>query len=538
MTCARQPSWRDRVMPTLRPPQILLIATAMLLLVGLSYREVPGYSYTEIDTPTILRVNRIDEPLDFVRLFGREFRDEVHAGVRFYRPLTAMSHAVEQALFGIEPAGMHRFDIALHGASAILLFLLAYTLGLRLGGAAAAALVFALHPLGVEVVPALARRGDLLAVTLLLLSAVARLRGRQALALVAGAMAPLAKETAFLLPLVWAAQRPAAWREGLREGLRGLAVVAPALILRTLVLHGGGGYQRVAINTDGALSSLLTLFDPFRLFGPWVSRVLFLLLLAALVALWRRRRGVVVRLGTLWLMASLLMATLGGHISSWYLYACLPATALLLAALLREAWEARQQGLGPWAATGAAIPSLALVVCIFVPSPLWTRYPEWAEASRLLELWDRELLRHVRSGEMPEGEPVVLFGVPMQIGQGRSARFFTRAASVALGYTLQDDLRLRHDIDLPVWCAIQVHVHGIAARYEIEADQRDGEIWVRATGPVDLDGADRLAIWRQSEVAPYELRRAPEEGAIVLSNVVPPIWRWNGEELVRWPVSE
>ena len=135
---------------------------------------------------------------------------------------------------------------------------------------------------------------------------------------------------------------------------------------------------------------------------------------------------------------------------------------------------------------------------------------------------------------MIEDEPVVLLGVPARIGQGASARFFTRAVSVALSYTLQDDLRLRYGINLPVWCAVQVHVHGIGSRYEMLVEERGEEIWVRASGPVVLDGADRLAIWRQTTVAPYVMRREPEEKAIVLRDVLPPIWRWNGEELVLW----
>jgi Flp pilus assembly protein TadD len=90
-----------------------------------------------------------------------------------WHPLTWLSHQLDFALFGLEPAGHHATNVLLHAANALLvLALLVRTTGAFWPGAFAAAL-FALHPLRVESVAWVAERKDVLSTAFGLLALLA-----------------------------------------------------------------------------------------------------------------------------------------------------------------------------------------------------------------------------------------------------------------------------------------------------------------------------------------------------------------------------
>ena len=90
-----------------------------------------------------------------------------------YQPLSWVSYALDWQLFGLDARAFHRTNLVLHAGSAVLCFLAARELfaqrwperrgsaTLDLGAAAAAAL-FALHPLRVESVAWITERRDVL----------------------------------------------------------------------------------------------------------------------------------------------------------------------------------------------------------------------------------------------------------------------------------------------------------------------------------------------------------------------------------------
>jgi len=106
-----------------------------------------------------------------------------------YAPLTWLSHAVEFAGFGLDPAAFHRTNLLLHALNAACVFLLAvrllaaarpreaseHPLALKLAAAAAACL-FAVHPLRAESVAWITERRGLLGSLFLLLALLAYLR--------------------------------------------------------------------------------------------------------------------------------------------------------------------------------------------------------------------------------------------------------------------------------------------------------------------------------------------------------------------------
>ena len=98
-----------------------------------------------------------------------------------YQPLTWLSFATEYSLWGESPERMHLINVLLHALSAVLLArlatrLFAWSSGTRAGeeslaawiGGAAAALLFALHPLRVESVAWATERRDVLSAVFLL----------------------------------------------------------------------------------------------------------------------------------------------------------------------------------------------------------------------------------------------------------------------------------------------------------------------------------------------------------------------------------
>jgi tetratricopeptide (TPR) repeat protein len=103
-----------------------------------------------------------------------------------YMPLTWMSYGADYLLWGLAPFGYHLTNLLLHAAAALAVFDLARRLlsagagaapaqPAVIGGASAAALVFALHPLRAEPVAWVSARGTILGGLLLLLSVSAYL---------------------------------------------------------------------------------------------------------------------------------------------------------------------------------------------------------------------------------------------------------------------------------------------------------------------------------------------------------------------------
>ena len=140
-----------------------------------------------------------------------------------YMPLTWLSLGLDYVLWGMRPAGYHAVSVLLHALAAVVAYFVARrVLTAALGpepraaltaGAAAAALVFAVHPLRVESVAWISERRDVLCGLFFLLAVLAYLRAveRQArnprrwywASVVLSALALLSKAMAVTLPVVF-----------------------------------------------------------------------------------------------------------------------------------------------------------------------------------------------------------------------------------------------------------------------------------------------------------------------------------------------
>ncbi len=140
-------------MPRLRPALIIIpIAAAALALAG-----ALGNGFTNWDDPHYLILN----PLTEHPLGGGLGELLLTPGLDYPIPATVLGYAAQRELWGLSPAGFHAVSLALHAACIALAALLARRLGASWFASAAAAILFALHPVVVEPVAWVVGQKDL-----------------------------------------------------------------------------------------------------------------------------------------------------------------------------------------------------------------------------------------------------------------------------------------------------------------------------------------------------------------------------------------
>jgi hypothetical protein len=328
-----------------------------------------------------------------------------------WRPVRTLSFALDRALFGRDPAGMHLANVLLHGVATALVFALGSALRIGDLGAAAGAAIFALHPVQAEAVSWVSARGDLLSAALLLAATTAHVR-RAPAALVAGfaGLAFLAKESAVAAPLLFAAADLAAGgtallRERRRSYLAAAAGIGALVVLRAAVLAGAGttAGQGAGMGLGGPA---LLLAQP-ALFAWYAGRVLLpspgtfdhqvepgALLgvagaaLAVLLVSWERFRlprsaAGPIRCGALWALAALAPVTILQVVfplkilaADRFLYLALAGPALALGAL-----------------AGARGPAVARGLLVAAPALLFATFPASARWASDESLWGDTLAR-------------------------------------------------------------------------------------------------------------------------------------------------
>lgn len=157
-----------------------------------------------------------------IRSLGPEFFKWVSGAivVSNWHPLTMFSHAVDYALFGLDPRGHHLMALVLHSVNTVLVFILARSIvtcyasestvkSVAPLAAIVCALLFGMHPIHVESVVWISERKDLLSALFFLLSLIfyiAYARGGSvrayALAILAFILSLLSKPMGVTLPVV------------------------------------------------------------------------------------------------------------------------------------------------------------------------------------------------------------------------------------------------------------------------------------------------------------------------------------------------
>jgi len=180
--------------------------------------------------PLLQRAGGVGHPLDYFRI---GFYDQ------YYRPLALLCLGLDWNLWGLNAAGFHLSNICLHAASTMLVFALGRRF-LDLPGAAAAALLFGLHPANHEAVFWIAGRFDLLATFFVLLALLLLFREdarSYALGVACFGLALLSKESALSLPMISASYdvfvRGRTWQTTVKRLIPLLVLMAIYAVLRT-----------------------------------------------------------------------------------------------------------------------------------------------------------------------------------------------------------------------------------------------------------------------------------------------------------------
>jgi len=335
----------------------------------------------------------------------------------FYRPLATLVFAADYAIWGLDAAGFHLTNTAIHAGVVALAFGMLRALGLSHIAAFCGAALLGFHPSMATAVPVIARRYDalsaagLFASVLLLARALATRRdeGRwqrgvpSALALAA---ALLCKESAFaavpLLPLVVVA-RTGQWRMHRHAALLvpHFVVAAAVFAVRFAVLgslggHSGstfatgvdwGGYELIAGRYVQFLSWPLDTLLPSTYSGAAGLTVGVGLSVAVMLASLPRRLRWVFVLGVAWVAWFGVFFTALLHLSgAWYMYYPLGGVALAVGAVidgLVARFTTRQLRSVPLAIASAAV--MVYAAAMLPASPLIRTYEAWHTAGAVTQ---------------------------------------------------------------------------------------------------------------------------------------------------------
>lgn len=238
-----------------------MLLTVLVVFV-VAWGNVLHYPMTGADALTLIETSRIDSPGDIWRILTEPMMNgsEAIELVVYFRPVTVFSYSIDQAIWGLNPFGYHLTDLILHFLVSMLLFILVRTMTRQDVAAWIAALIFVMHPVHVENVPAVARRHDMVAMLFMMPSLILFIRhwngatGRRlfvaSVALFAVALG--GKEIAVILPFLIVAYTALYPRgsdhtlrgrltQGFRAALPYFAVLLVFIAWRTVVLGGMGG---------------------------------------------------------------------------------------------------------------------------------------------------------------------------------------------------------------------------------------------------------------------------------------------------------
>ena len=369
------------------------------------YARVAGHQFICYDDGTYILENRM-----VLKGFSREGFFWALTATRDanWFPLTWFSHMLDVQLFGINPAGHHLVNVAIHAANTLLLFfLLAKITGSSWRSALVAAL-FALHPLRVESVAWAAERKDLLSGLFWLLTMLGYTRYaerpsslRYLAVLLLFALGLMTKSMLVTLPFVllmldvWPLHR-------VRSGLQGidkecctavspwrcvaekvpLLVVAAASSVLTLMVQRQGGalndFERFPFseNLQHALISYLVyirkffwptelaVFYPFERNEPvwWALSAAVLLIVVTWIVVRRLKKSPAAAFGWFWYLGTMVpvigIVPVGAHAyADRYTYLPLIGIAILVVWVGAEA--APRLHISPPLLAVAAIPLLA-----------------------------------------------------------------------------------------------------------------------------------------------------------------------------------
>ena len=418
-------------------------ATLILALIALGlfvHRENFTYGLVGNDTYPQILTSRVESIADFWDNF-REPLAQGYLAASFYRPVQSFSIALDEALWGLKPAGYQLSTMAVFAACIALLYL---TIRKLVGSNAWLApvvgtLFFVLHPTLLTVLPAPCRRAELF-VSVFLLAALLvlpigpgrRLGARFILAGLFVLLASASKEVGvigcglvFLHQLCFAFERRfgRSLRRAVLAALPALVGAALYLVARTIVLGGLGGYYFkdsepffdllprwcAQLAVDALCPwAFLEGRTPLQLALVSLTLVTLLTIVFAVAGLCStaprmQRVGRLFVIAAAWIVPLVLVLGLNQLYGPWYALVPVVGLTVVVAGLARGI---RLVIAGRFLVRLLSVVSVVgLAVAVVIPlraSPLFVEYPHWRIATELLDQAQMQIderLGHARDGE-------------------------------------------------------------------------------------------------------------------------------------------
>ncbi len=377
----------------------LIAPLAVLLLTAVVYAPAVGYGFVFDDSAQIVDSQPYYTWGSVPSFFVSDVWHYTLGGTsNYYRPAFLVWLMIGSKLFGLDAGLWHASGILLHLVVTFLVYLLGLRLTGRSGVAAAAALLFGVHPAHVEAVDWLSAASESLFAALALGAILCQLRGRRAAALLLFGIALFEKETAVVLPLLLAAcawmfpaTKAQAARVRAREAAVTLALCACiGLVYMAARLHALGSLEPQAAHWTAkmvfatipgvAVFYLRQLLVPlqYSLFYPISATLLYqqaavpaqILVVAAAALVWLARQSKVYAFFVLLLVLPALpvfnLTAFGVRDFQHDRYIYLASAGLcLIAAMLGARWMERWPAAARAAALGVVVAGLAYTTMVF-----------------------------------------------------------------------------------------------------------------------------------------------------------------------------
>jgi hypothetical protein len=141
----------------------LMLAAVAVDLAGIVYMNALRNPFAYDDFLTVVHNRALDAGGDVVAALAPAA----------FRPVTALSYALDRTLWGVGPFGFHLTSVLLHMVNVALLFRLALVITRRARFAFSVAAIFAVHPLATEAVGYVSARSEVLCATFFLAALLA-----------------------------------------------------------------------------------------------------------------------------------------------------------------------------------------------------------------------------------------------------------------------------------------------------------------------------------------------------------------------------
>ncbi len=474
----------------------VFIFSSIVLIAFLSYKDILNYFFTAMDSFTLIDTGRIRSFKDVVRIFSEPLMNgtEFAEIMKYYRPISTLSFGLDYAVWGLDPFGYHLTNLILHAlVSVLIFFLLSFLTKKDRVTAWFGAIIFTIHPILAESVPAIARRQDIMATLFLLLSlllffkyaAGVLYKGAYLLfSLFFYALALGSKETAVILPFLICAYlvlfqynkfSKTVLVDVLKKNALYFEVTLVLLGWRTYILRGLGGYNSgISVPVTPIFQSITNFFRyllypvPFLNMPAIPSRnlngqsyslfslltIAVLLMFFLMVSLPRQRRrmrkflvglneGKVVLFSIVWIGLFLTLHVSAQVFCAYHMYMAAVPFCMVLSVVMTKSFRNKHTIIG----SVMFIATAALSISFLAYSPLTRNYGEWKESGDISSMFLSELSGIVAG--LPPKSIIHIYDLPAAISSYKLENPHAVSVTYLNSYSIKSWIEMKYPDKFP-----------------------------------------------------------------------------------------